>query len=330
MDNAKSFQCPNCGSPIATSGADREVKCAYCGSSVIVPQELLDQTPPPQMHHTPMSAGNDEVLETMSSVGKAAAGITVGVTAASLILPVALTCIILAAVGGILYVIFSNTTSAINGSSLPTNVSALVTQAPADTATPPPTPFDTPMPFTKVLLKDNFTNSSSGWDKMHDSNYTLEYKNGAYHVFIGEQGKGQIVWRTESFTDESIDVDIQQTAGPSDGKLGVACRASDSGGLYSFEFSKDGSYGIYKYTDWNSDMLDGGTLDPGTLNQGQVNHLEAVCAGENLTMLLNGKPILQVQDSQYTSGGVGMVVRTGGSGDPGIDMTFSHLLVKGP
>jgi len=220
--------------------------------------------------------------------------------------------------------------NSIKASAFPTEIVAVLTQEPTDVPTLTPTPLSTPIPFTKVVLKDNFTNPSSGWDKMHNANYTLEYKNGNYHVLINEKDKGQIVWIGSKYKDESIEVDVQQTSGPSDGRIGVACRTVDAGSLYSFEFSQDGSYGIYKYTNWNSDQLEGGTLDPNTLNQGSINHIEGICNGQDLTMLINGVVVSQVQDSDYTSGGVGLVVRTGDSGDPGIDTLLTHFLVKSP
>ena len=43
MPEAKSFQCPNCGSALTANGMEKEVKCGYCGSSVIVPDELRSQ-----------------------------------------------------------------------------------------------------------------------------------------------------------------------------------------------------------------------------------------------------------------------------------------------
>ena len=43
MSDTKSFNCPNCGSPLMPDGGAKEVKCAFCGSTVIVPGELLDQ-----------------------------------------------------------------------------------------------------------------------------------------------------------------------------------------------------------------------------------------------------------------------------------------------
>ena len=42
MSDVKSFNCPNCGSSLTTDGEEKEVKCAFCGSTVIVPQELRD------------------------------------------------------------------------------------------------------------------------------------------------------------------------------------------------------------------------------------------------------------------------------------------------
>jgi DNA-directed RNA polymerase subunit RPC12/RpoP len=45
MSEGKMFQCPNCGSPLNAGGTEKQVQCAYCGSSVIVPEELRDQAP---------------------------------------------------------------------------------------------------------------------------------------------------------------------------------------------------------------------------------------------------------------------------------------------
>jgi hypothetical protein len=112
--------------------------------------------------------------------------------------------------------------------------------------------------------------------------------------------------------------------------LGVACRVTDAGNLYSFEISQDGTYGIYKYANWSSDTLDEGTLDPNTISHGKINQLEGVCDGDTLTMVLNGQPLLQVQDSDYTSGGIGLIALPGSGNAKGVDVLFSQLLVQGP
>jgi DNA-directed RNA polymerase subunit RPC12/RpoP len=337
MAEAKSFQCPNCGSSVTTTGAEKEVKCAYCGSTVIVPQELRDQAAPFQFNYPQTSTFDaaqssqigDEVLQTVGTVGKVAAGVTVGVTAISVILPIALTCIILGAVGAILYFVFSTVNSAKGIVEVP----AIAAQ-PSDTAIPPtaaPTPFDTPIPYSTVLIKDNFTKTSSGWDTTHSANYTLEYKGGKYHILISKQGFGQAVWLDRSYTDVSVEADAQETAGPNDGLLGVSCRAGKKGGMYTFEYDQNGDYGIYKYdTSGNATSLDETSLNPNTVNHGGINHIQGFCVGTTLTLVLNGQPLLQVQDSDYTVGGVGLIVREGSSGTAGIDTLFSSFLVSGP
>ncbi len=42
MSDARSFNCPNCGSSLHANGSEKAVQCPYCGSSVIVPEELRD------------------------------------------------------------------------------------------------------------------------------------------------------------------------------------------------------------------------------------------------------------------------------------------------
>jgi DNA-directed RNA polymerase subunit RPC12/RpoP len=39
--DAKSFECPNCGSPLTSAGWGKQIQCPYCRSTVIVPDELL-------------------------------------------------------------------------------------------------------------------------------------------------------------------------------------------------------------------------------------------------------------------------------------------------
>ncbi|MDR3574390.1 MAG: hypothetical protein P4L50_11035 [Anaerolineaceae bacterium] len=41
MSEAKSFNCPKCGSPLVAQGSAKEITCQYCGSTVIVPAELV-------------------------------------------------------------------------------------------------------------------------------------------------------------------------------------------------------------------------------------------------------------------------------------------------
>lgn len=337
MSETATFQCPNCGSPVKPNGAQKQVKCEYCGSTVIVPEELRDQ-PAPVSSSTPIEinfgtftpAINNEAMENLSKAAK----VTAGATAVSIILPIALTCIILGFVGAVLFFTFSSMNKTISSvAAFPTNLfSTLAPNLVSDTATPTdiPTPFNTPASFQKVLLKDNFTNPNSGWNTTRSADYTLEYSNGKYHVLVNKENGGHVVWVGDQYTNMSVEVDAQQTAGPDDGRIGVACRPNDSGGFYAFEFTQGGQYGIYKFTDWDSEPLAEGQLDPDTISTTSPVHLEGVCDGSALTLLLNNQALLQAEDSDYTTGGMGLVVTTGDSGQPGVDVLFSNLVVKGP
>ncbi len=44
MLTGKSFNCPNCGATLSANGRDRSVRCSYCESNVIVPEELRGAT----------------------------------------------------------------------------------------------------------------------------------------------------------------------------------------------------------------------------------------------------------------------------------------------
>jgi DNA-binding beta-propeller fold protein YncE/DNA-directed RNA polymerase subunit RPC12/RpoP len=67
MSGDSTFKCPNCGAPLdVPDGADvREVECAYCGNSVIVPRELRPEQP--QLYQAVVIQGFPEI-----SVGDAA------------------------------------------------------------------------------------------------------------------------------------------------------------------------------------------------------------------------------------------------------------------
>jgi len=50
----KVFQCPSCGASLSYEGGSKpNVTCQYCGSDVIVPEELRAQAAPPSIPFVP-------------------------------------------------------------------------------------------------------------------------------------------------------------------------------------------------------------------------------------------------------------------------------------
>ncbi len=341
------FQCPNCGSPLTAHGADKEITCSYCGSTVIVPEELRDAPPPPPapvFEYRPAPSPYPQTAtpqRASSSAGCATKlGLGIGLTAAVIGIAIAVAVFF---IPSRVASTFQQTSAQQDLGQSTADAAVSLAQNAIQTAnalvqtsvppTPAPTqPLPTPVPFTKTLFQDTFANSSSGWPRARNPKYTLEYKGGAYHVLINEANAGQEVTRSSEpdVANASIAVDVQQTAGPSDGLIGVTCRNDNNGNFYSFEFSQNGTYGIYKYSNDSGESLDEQALAPGLIPQTGVQHLEAVCSGDTLTLLLNGVVLSQVQDSTYTKGEVGLLVRTGSSGEAGEDVLFTNLVVKGP
>ncbi len=329
MTDTRTFQCPNCGSPLTTTGAETEVTCPYCGSTAIVPKELRS-APAPQPTSTsafepsPLDDRAAQNLQTSASTietrhfGGRCALFGIGAAAAVVLM------VGIISFAGRLGLGSQSDAGSGNGANAPLGL--------AIPAATPTQAIPTPVPFTKVLFADDFSSTASGWPRARNTKYVLEYESGQYHVQINEQGAGQEVTSAteKTYSDVSIQVDVQQTAGPADGLMGVTCRNDNNGNFYSFEISPDGTYGIYKYSKDSGDALDEETLSPNTVNQNGLNRVEGVCQGDTLTLLLNGQVLTQVQDSSYTKGQVGLLVRTGSSGDPGEDVLFGHLVVKGP
>jgi DNA-directed RNA polymerase subunit RPC12/RpoP len=357
MAETKDFQCPNCGSPLNLQGEEVEVKCPYCGSVVIVPEELR-----PHKEPTPVSFSasvykipqynNDQLSEQISTVGKVATGIAIS----TMVAPIAITGVILCIVGVFVAFILFSVNSAVRSVSdgldphaLQTSISATLipsiaefpTEAPTDipptdvpTETPTPLPTAVPVstPFSKVLFHDNFT-TKKGWSIYKDSYYTLAYVKGGYRIFIDSDG-GQTSWLEDAnYKDINVTAEIKYVDGPEDGRFGVTCRVKKTSGFYSFEFSPNGWYAIEKYTSSDngsvSSILAEGTMDTSNFSKDVIFHLRGDCVGHTLTLYMNDEALLQVTDSSFASGGIGLVASTGASGDPGVDVLFRDYAVTG-
>lgn len=345
MTDLKASTCPNCGSPLDIKAGDTKVKCAYCGSIITVnehenstaefPRFILtidNQTA--QNQPTSDQTSYEQTEQALKTVGK----VTAGIALSSVLVPIIIVVVVLCAAGGIMFFVFGNAGSAVKSITvLPTSTAVMLrtpypTNMPKPTATEEPTatPIPTPIPFTTVLFQDDFTNPSSGWDVIHETDYILEYKDGSFHAFVGAQNGGQSFWVKDGFTDMSVAVQVTQTNGPEDALVGVSCRNTQGAGGYRFEFSRDGRYGIYEYNQGNTTTLDENFTAPNLINTNGSNTIEGICDGTTLTLLVNGVPLTQVNDGTYSSGGAGLIVRTGYSGDAGIDELFNQFVVMGP
>jgi hypothetical protein len=189
---------------------------------------------------------------------------------------------------------------------------------------------DTDGETSNVLFQDDFSDPTSGWDRVSSESGETDYVDGAYRIYVNETNTD--VWANPglTFTDVRIEVDATKAGGPDDNDFGVTCRVQDASHFYFFIISSDGYYAIGKTSDEAQDLIGMDAMLPNeAINQGQTdNHIRADCIGDTLTLYVNGQKLDEVHDSEFKSGDVGLMA--GSFGTPGTDVHFDNFTVLNP
>jgi hypothetical protein len=133
-----------------------------------------------------------------------------------------------------------------------------------------------------------------------------------------------------NFTDVVIEVDATKVAGPDDNDLGVICRYQDIENFYFMIVSSDGYYGVGKVVGGLQELIGEEQMLPhDSIKQGNVtNRIKADCVGSHLVLHVNGTKLLDVEDTTFSSGDVGLMAGT--FGESGTDIHFDNFVVKNP
>ncbi len=183
----------------------------------------------------------------------------------------------------------------------------------------------------KVLFQDDFANTDSGWNRVRDANGNVtDYENDGFRILNNQPISH--VWANPGlkFNDVRVDVDATKTNGPDDNYFGVICRYKDGSNFYILGISSDGYYGIIKAINGSLILLGSDQMQPSEdIKQGNAtNHLSAECKGSTLSLSVNDKQLLSVQDKDFSSGDVGLEVTTRQAGS--VDVLFTHFSVTQP
>jgi hypothetical protein len=183
------------------------------------------------------------------------------------------------------------------------------------------------------IFKDDFSDSSSGWDTITDATGTTDYSDGKYLITVPDANT--YLYATPSSladtTDVSIEVDILQSDDVAH-DMGIICRYQDANNFYYLLVSSDGFFVIGKFKDGKEEFIGtsemradkGGVINPGAAD----NHLRADCIGDTLTLYANGTKLFQAQDSDFTKGNVGLIA--GSYDDTPISVYFDNFIVSKP
>ena len=185
-------------------------------------------------------------------------------------------------------------------------------------------------PPSNVLMQDDFSDPSSGWEVGDYQEGSVGYKDGSYFVISTTNGSTMWGVANRSFTDTSVEVDATQISAASNNNnaYGVGCRIQSNDDGYYLRVSGDGYYSISKTTSGSFTYVVDWT-ESSVVNQGNAtNHLKAVCQGSQLTLYVNGTQVATGTDSTYTSGDLTLTATT--FEDTSTEVHFNNLVVTAP
>ena len=183
----------------------------------------------------------------------------------------------------------------------------------------------------EVLYEDDFSRNRNGWGIMERAGGDIEIKYGG--MLFSVDLPNFMFWSITggNYRDAQVEVDTVLVEGPVDNAVGVICRYQDEDNFYGFMISHDGYYGIFKYLEGSMVMAteDGNLAYSEVIRQGgDINHIKAVCQGNELSLSVNGSLLAAVNDDSFTEGKTGLLA--GSYDKPGVIVLFDNFKVVQP
>jgi hypothetical protein len=185
-------------------------------------------------------------------------------------------------------------------------------------------------PTGSVLFQDDFSDPASGWMQGQDDIGLTEYSNGGFRILVNSDVAAKVSIPRLQMSNVRIEVEAMKIGGPDDNEFGIVCRYQNEDNFYFFTISSDGYYGIGKYKDNQVNLIGMEMMQSNdNIHQGtNSNHLRADCVESTLAFYINGTKVGEVQDSDFSTGDVGLLAGT--FRDPGVDILFDNFSVQKP
>jgi len=159
---------------------------------------------------------------------------------------------------------------------------------------------------TKAAYEEDFSDPESGWEVEKGAGYSYGYVDGEY--FCREEEKNYMVrgsYPQLEFDDFTYQAECRQVEGDPENEYGLIFRQSDKD-YYKFGITGDGYYHLSLRKDgaWTKvvDWAESKAIKRGD----QVNVLKVVCAGQDISLYINGEHVKTVQDNGLSKGVIGL------------------------
>jgi hypothetical protein len=192
------------------------------------------------------------------------------------------------------------------------------TQELKPTTIPSPTIMaDTPTSVPQSFYTEEFDGNLNAWtffkkSGKNESEFVRNIDNGNLVVHISPKGDapwGYLVNESFSYTDVQLEAVVANTGNNANG-VSLVCRYSDSG-WYEFVISNDQTYSIYAFGPGGETLKNGNQLyTNGTkkiLSGKEKNVYAAICKGDELSLSINGTPMIAVKAKyDFSEGNIGI------------------------
>jgi LysM repeat protein len=176
-------------------------------------------------------------------------------------------------------------------------------------------------PAEQILFEDDFSTPGL-WATIDDPEFFIGYENNNYRIFNDFFDSYVSSVRSSPTGDVQVEIDANRVAGPESGYYGAVCRWQDIHNYYALVIGDDGTAGVVRIQGGIETFIAQEEID---FDGAGWNTIGGICAGNTLTVLLNGENVLEVRDGTFTAGAVGMMVGT--RAEPGVDVHFNNFVL---
>jgi hypothetical protein len=159
-----------------------------------------------------------------------------------------------------------------------------------------------------------------------------EVRDGVFDFTVNENELTSWTTAGEEFSDGVYSVEATQVTGPDNNAYGMLFRVDDENDdFYSFQISGDGFVWIGRYRDGGAaeaePIVNDWWFESPVINQGNAtNKLSVQAEGQNLIFFVNDQEVGRVTDDAFSSGDIGLMVRTLGIG--GVNVQFDNFTIE--
>lgn len=175
-------------------------------------------------------------------------------------------------------------------------------------------------------------NDPGDWLVGDSKTSTGSAKDGEYFLTIKKPRTLAWASQTRTFGDGIYELDARLISGPEASGFGLLLLgSSDMSSFFYCMITGDGRYDV-GFCEQNcsveQSLIGGYKLAPAILTNNRSNHLRVELAGGQMTFLVNGAPVSQLQGLTYSSGLVGLIGESAQYG--GFEAAFDNLSVVEP